>query len=177
MKRLILLLCLFVMLLPCSVLGEHADVTPLMPVDMTPDSESQILDLYCGPTQGFYRHAGQTLDTGMPYVVFGQYDCWAMAAQGTADAFGPVGWVEAGAVTDIPYEPQLAFEDGFAAVVEDTAAATDNPMADDPFEGWAVQLAPGTEITVLAAYGDWLYVQCEFEDTPARVFIQADTVF
>ena len=62
-------------------------------------------------------------------------------------------------------------------LVPETAAVTDNPMADNPFEGWVVQLAPGTEITVLAAYGDWLYVQCELEDTPARVFIKADTVF
>ena len=176
MKKLFLLLCLLVMLLPCAALGENAEIAALAPAAMTPDAESQILDLYCGPTQGFYRHGAQTLDTGKPYVIFGQYDCWAMAAQGTADAFGPVGWVEAGFIADIPYEPQLAFEDGFAAVVEEPAAVTDNPMADDPFSGWAVQLAPGTDITVLAACGDWLYVQCEFENTPARVFIPASAI-
>ena len=177
MKRLFLILCLLAILLPCAALSESVEIAALVPTAMTPDSEAQVLDLYCGPTQGFYRRENNALDTGKPYVIFGQYDCWAMAAQGTPDAFGPVGWVEAGFVANIPYEPQLAFEDGFAAIVEETAAVTDNPMADNPFEGWVVQLAPGTEITVLAAYGDWLYVQCELEDTPARVFIKADTVF
>ena len=100
-----LLLCL---LLPCFALGESMDT--LAPMDMIPEAESQVLDLYCGPTQGFYRHEEQTLDTGRPYVLFGQYDCWAMAAQGTAENFGPIGWVEAGAIDGLPYEPQLAFE-------------------------------------------------------------------
>ena len=177
MKRLFLILCLLAMLLPCAALSESAEIAALVPAAMTPDSEAHLLDLYCGPTQGFYRRENNALDTGKPYVIFGQYDCWVMAAQGTPDAFGPVGWVEAGFITDIPYEPQLAFEDGFAAIVEETAAVTDNPMVDNPFEGWVVQLAPGTEITVLAQLGGWLYVQCELEDTPARVFIKADTVF
>ena len=169
-----LLLCL---LLPCCVLGESADASVLSPVEMAPETEGQVLDLYCGPTQGFYRHAGQTLDTGKPYVLFGQYDCWAMAAQGTADSFGPVGWVEAGSIPDIPYEPQLGFEDGFAAMVEETAYLTDNPLAESPFDGWTAVLEPGTPITVLAQYGDWLYVQSELEDMPVRAFIMADTVF
>ena len=153
------------------------DVFTLVPVQMPVEAEAQELALYCGPTQGFYRHAGQTLDTGAPYVVFGQYDCWAMAAQGTAEAFGPVGWVEAGSIPEIPYEPQLGFEDGFAAMVEETAPMTDNPLAEDPFDGWTAALEPGTPIIVLAQYGDWLYVQSELEDMPVRAFIMADTVF
>ena len=177
MKRLFLLFCLFVMLLPCAALGENAEIAPLMPAEMTPDSDSQILDLYCGPTQGFYRHDDQTLDTGKPYVLFGQYDCWAMAAQGTKDAFGPVGWVEAGSVTDIPAEPQLAFEEAFAAIVEDAAPVTDNPLADEPFAGWVFAFEPGAEVTVLAQLSDWLYVQGDIDGVPARVFIKADTVF
>jgi len=177
MKKMILLLCLLAMLLPCCALSENAEIAALTPMVMTPDSEGQILDLFCGPTQGFYRHGNQTLDTGKPYVIFGQYDCWAMAAQGTEDAFGPVGWVEAGSITDIPYEPQLAFEDGFAAVVEETAAVTDTPLADDPFTGWTIAFDQGAEITVLAQLGDWLYVQGEFEDVPARVFIKTSAVF
>lgn len=177
MKQLILLLCLLVMLIPCASLGESAGIAALTPVSMTPESQTQLLDLYCGPTQGFYRHENQTLDTGKPYVIFGQYDCWAMAAQGTAEAFGPIGWVEAGSIPDIPYEPQLAFEDGFSAIVEEIADATDNPLATDPFAGWTIAFDRGAEITVLAQLGDWLYVQGEFEDVPARVFIKADTVF
>ena len=170
----VLLLCL---LLPCCALGEAIDAAALIPIEMPPEAESQILDLYCGPTQGFYRHEEQTLDTGKPYVLFGQYDCWAMAAQGTPDSFGPIGWVEAGSITVIPYEPQLAFEDGFAAMVEESAQMTDNPMAANPFDGWTMVLDPGTQVTVLAHLGDWLYIQCEMGAAPVRAFIPANTVF
>lgn len=173
-SSLLLLICL---LLPCGVLGEGIDAAALTPIAMTPEAEGQILDLYCGPTQGFYRHSEQTLDTGKDYVLFGQFDCWAMVAQGTEDNFGPVGWVEAGSITDIPYEPQLAFEDGFAAMVEETAQLTDKPMAADPFDGWTAVLEPGTQITVLAQLGDWLYVQAEIAASPVRAFIRTQTVF
>ena len=117
------------------------------------------------------------MDTGKPYVLFGQYDCWAMAAQGTKDDFGSVGWVEAGSITDIPYDPQFGFEDGFAAMVEETAQLTDNPLAENPFDGWTVSLEAGTQITVLAQLGDWIYVQAELGDTPIRAFIKTNTVF
>lgn len=169
-----ILLC---MLLPCCAFGEGADVSALVPMEMAPEAEGQVLDLYCGPTQGFYRHGGQTLDTGKPYVLFGQYDCWAMAAQGSADSFGPVGWVEAGSIADIPYQPQLGFEDGFAATVEEAAQLTDNPLSNDPFAGWPLSLEPGTSIIVLAQIDGWLYVQAELEDAPVRAFIKAETVF
>ena len=167
-----LLLCL---LLPMLALVESMDT--LMPAQMPAEAEGQVLDLYCGPTQGFYRHGEQTLDTGKPYVLFGQYDCWAMAAQGTPDAFGPVGWVEAGSITDIPYEPQLAFENGFFAMIEETAPMTDKPLAETSFDGWTAALEPGTQVTVLAQLGDWLYVQAEMNDTPVRAFIPMNTVF
>ena len=170
----IAILCL---LLPCYALGETIDAAALVPTQMTAEVEGQLLDLYCGPTQGFYRHGEQTLDTGKPYVLFGQYDCWAMAAQGTKDAFGPIGWVEAGSITDIPYEPQLGFEDDFSAMIEEDAPATDNPLAENPFDGWNVTLSAGAQVTVLAQLGDWLYVQAEIEGSPARVFIPVNTVF
>ncbi|MBE5799877.1 MAG: hypothetical protein E7321_08010 [Clostridiales bacterium] len=177
MFKLILAMMLVCLLFPCAALGEAIDAAALCPIEMTPEAEGQILDLYCGPTQGFYCHGEQTLDTGKPYVLFGQYDCWAMAAQGTKDSFGPVGWVEAGFITDIPYEPQLGFEDGFAAMIEETAQMTDNPMADEPFAGWAATLEQGTQVTVLARLGDWLYVQAETEGVPVRAFIPAKAIF
>ena len=169
-----LLLCL---LLPCCALGEEMVAAALTPIDMPPDAQGQILELYCGPTQGFYRHGEQTLDTGKPYVLFGQYDCWAMAAQGIDNAFGPIGWVEAGSILNIPYDPQLAFEDGFSAMIEEDAQATNHPLAENPFEDWNATLSAGTQVTVLAQLGKWLYVQTEIEDAPARVFIPANTIF
>lgn len=177
MRRFLLLLIALSLLLPLPALAETISIGALAPIEMPAEESAQVLDLYCGPTQGFYRHENQTLDTGKPYVIFGQYDCWAMAAQGTSDSFGPIGWVEAGSITGLPYEPQLAFEDGFAAVVEEIAAATDNPLSGDPFAGWTIAFDQGAEITVLAQLGDWIYVQGEFEDIPARVFIKADTMF
>lgn len=177
MRRIFPLLIALMLLLPLPTFAEADEIDPLVPIEMPVDENAQVLDLYCGPTQGFYRHGEQTLDTGKPYVIFGQYDCWAMAAQGTKDAFGPIGWVEAGSITDIPYEPQLAFENGFAAIVEESAAVTDHPLTDNPFAGWSLSLSQGTEITVLAALDDWLYVQGELDGVPARVFIKADTVY
>ncbi|MBR5301465.1 MAG: hypothetical protein IKU38_01350 [Clostridia bacterium] len=168
---------LLIALLPCCSLGEAADIAALTPIEMAAQAEGQPLDLYCGPTQGFYRHGEQQLDAGKPYVLFGQYDCWAMAAQGTKESYGPIGWVEAGSIADIPYEPQLGFEDGFAAMIEEDAPATDNPVAEDPFEGWDVTLSAGTQVTVLAQLGDFIYVQAEIGDAPARVFIPVGSVF
>lgn len=171
------------MLLACALLclaltpAAAEDVFALMPVQMPAEAEAQELALYCGPTQGFYRHAGQTLDTGAPYVVFGQYDCWAMAAQGTAEAFGPVGWVEAGFLPGLESAAALGFDDSFAAMLEQDAPATNDPLADDPFAHWDAVLLSGTQVIVLAQLDGWLYVQAELEDVPARVFIAAETVF
>jgi len=158
-----LLVCL---MLPALAIAEDLGVTALSPIAMTTDAESQILELYCGPTQGFHRHEEQTLDTGRDYVVFGQYDCWAMSAQGTPDAFGPVGWVEAGSIENLPYDPQLIFEDALEVTVEDEAILTND------FENAIVRVVPGTTVTLLAQFGDWGYVQAEFDDMlPIRAFI------
>lgn len=169
----VMLLCL----LPFTAAAQDADITELTPIVMQPQAQEQLLDLYCGPTQGFYRHSDQVLDLAKPYAFFGQYDCWAMVAQDDGHSFGPIGWVEAGFIPDIPYEPQLAFEDGFAAMIEETAQLTNNPLAEDPFDGWTAALEAGTQITVLARLGDWLYIQAELDGTPVRAFIPASTVF
>ena len=168
---------MLIALLPITALAQDMPIDTLSTIVMQPDAEGALLDLYCGPTQGFYRHGEQTLDTGKPYAFFGQYDCWAMVAQDSAHSFGPIGWVEAGSIPDLPYEPQLAFEDGFAAMIEEPAPITDNPLAENPFDGWTEVLAPGTQVTVLAQLGEWLYVQTEIENTPARVFIPTNTIF
>ncbi|MGN0997518.1 MAG: hypothetical protein ACI4PG_11475 [Candidatus Ventricola sp.] len=151
-------------------------VAALAPVPMPAEADAQVLALYCGPTQGFYRHGGQTLCTGAPYVVFGQYDCWAMAAQGTAEDFGPVGWVEAGSLSDLEGAAELGFDDGFAAMVEQDAPVTDDPLADDPYAAWDAVLPRGTQVIVLAQLNGWLYVQAELNGVPARVFIPAETI-
>lgn len=173
--RFALALMLLCKALPCAALCEEPKM--LTPIPMPPEADAQTLDLYCGPTQGFYRHGGQTLDTGSDFVVFGQYDCWAMAAQGTPDSFGPVGWVEAGSLAGLPYEPQLGFDDSFAAMIEETAPLTNDPLGVDPETDWTASLERGAQVIVLAQYGDWLYVQAEIEDTPVRAFVPKGCIF
>ena len=173
----ILLAALLLCMLPCAASGEQPDIGALVPIAMPAEAEAQALPLYCGPTQGAYRQDEQTLDTGKPFVFFGQYDCWAMVAPGTPDSFGPVGWVEAALLAQLPDIPQLSFDDGFAATVEEAAALTNAPLAPDPFEGWEAMLAPGTQVAVLAQLGDWLYVRAELEDVPVRAFIPVHAVF
>jgi len=167
-----LLLCLA---LPCFAAADGIEISALTPLPMTPAAESQALDLYCGPTQGFYRHVNQTLDISTPYVYFGQYDCWAMVAQGTPDSFGPVGWVEAALLAELPAEPLLAFEDGLQVTVEDEAALTNDPM--NPDAVIIIRIVPGTVVTLLAAYGDYAYVQAELSDIdPVRAFIPMSAI-
>ena len=169
--KFILAALLVCVMLPAAALCEDLGVTLLTPAAMTPETDAQTLGLYCGPTQGFHRHAEQTLDTGKDYVVFGQYDCWAMAAQGTPEAFGPVGWVEAGSIDGLPYDPQLAFEEALAVTVEDEAILTND------FENVIVRIVPGTQVTLLAQLGEWGYVQAEFDDMlPIRAFIPMSAI-
>lgn len=173
MKTALIALLLFA--LPCLAAAQGIEIGTLAPIEFAAEESAQTLALYCGPTQGFYSHGGQTLDTGKPYVVFGQYDCWAMAAQGTADRFGPVGWVEAGSLANLPYEPQLSFEDGLLVTVEETAAMTNDPL--NPDADVIVRIVPGTQVTLLAAFGDWAYIQAEFDDMlPVRAFIPMGTI-
>lgn len=172
--RTLALLALALLLIPCAA-AEEVEIGALAPFVI--EESAQVLDLYCGPTQGSYRHDGQVLDTGKPFVVFGQYDCWAMAAQGTIDSFGPVGWVEAAALDALPYEPQLGFEDGFAAMIEETAPLTNDPLGNDPETVWTASLERGAQVIVLARYGDWLYVQSELDGAPVRAFVPEGCIF
>lgn len=140
---------------------------------MTPAADFAPVPLYCGATQGFYQHDNQTIDLTQPFVCLGQDDCWVMVAQGTADAFGPVGWIEGG-LFDAANLPELSFEDGFLAMIEEDAAATNDPLNADG--AWDVVLPRGTQVTVLAKYDSFLYVQTEIDGIPARVFIPESVI-
>ena len=171
LMKLAILSLLVCLMLPALAICEDLGVTVLSPIAMPTESEAQALELYCGPTQGSYRHGVQTLDTSKDYVVFGQYDCWAMAAQGTPESFGPVGWVEAGSLENLPYDPQLAFEDALAVTVEDETILTND------FDNAIVRIVPGTTVTLLAQFGNWGYVQAEFDDMlPIRAFIPMSSI-
>lgn len=176
-KSLCALLLLALLALAPAALCEDAsiDVGFLIPAALNVTEESGPVALYCGPTQGFYRHNEQTIDLSAPFVCFGQYDCWAMVAAGTPESFGPVGWVESALLGDLTGVPQLSFDDALSAMVEETA-----PMTNDPFflsdAVWTSALPRGAEVTLLAQYGDWLYVQTSIGDIPARVFIPLSSV-
>jgi len=167
MKKTLIAL-LFLCFLCMSALAQDAGVAALSPVEMTPAEGLEPVALYCGATQGFYRQQDQTIDLTAPFVCFGQYDCWVMVAQGTPDAFDAVGWIEGG-LFDAQNTPELSFEDGFAAMIEEDAALTDAPLNPDAL--WGITLPRGTQVTILAAYGDFLYVQTEINGMPARVFV------
>ena len=166
MKRMLMLLLTLCLLCACALAEES--IAALTPARMNPIEGFEPVALYCGPTQGFYRHEEQTIDLAAPFVCFGQFDCWTMVAQGTPEDFGPVGWIEGG-LFDAKNVPELAFEDGYAAMIEESASVTTHP--DNGV--WDVTLPYGTMVTVLAGYGDLLYVQTEIAGVPARVFIPA----
>ena len=166
MKKLTVLL--FALALLCAGALAESTVPALTPLQIAPVSDFEPDALYCGPTQGFYRHEDQTLDLTAPFVCFGQYDCWTMAAQGTPEAFGPVGWIEGGLFDDQSMS-MLSFDDAFSAMIEEDAAITNAPMNADG--AWDAILPRGTQVTVLAAFGDFLYVQTEINGMPARVFV------
>jgi len=168
MKKLSALLALL-LLFAAGSLAEDI-LYSLAPADMNAVEGFDPVALYCGPTQGFYRHEEQVIDLAQPFVCFGQYDCWTMAAQGTSDAFGPVGFIEGG-LFSVESLPELSFEDAFPAMIEEDAPVTNAPLSSD--SAWDIVLPRGTQVTVLAAYGDFLYVQTEIDGIPARVFVAA----
>ena len=172
MKRIAALLCAL-LLLPALALGEGIDIGALTPAAHVAEPDAAPTALYCGPTQGFYRHGELMLDPSEPYVYFGQHDCWAMVALGTPEAMGAVGWVEAAAI-DAPAEPELLFADALPVMVEDDTFLTDEPDAQEPPQLCAI--ARGTTVTLLAQYGDWGYVQCEVDGVPARAFLPLSAI-
>ncbi len=177
MKKIALILLMLCLLIPGALARSDAALMPvsaLIPVAMTPVHSFEPVPLYCGPTQGFYRRAQQTIDLTQPFVCFGEADSWSMVAQGTPDEFGPVGWIEGG-LFDADGVGELTFEDGFAAMVEETAALTDDPQHLQNM--WGLSLSYGTPITVLSGYGDFLYVQSELDGTPVRAFIPVSAVY
>ena len=178
MRKSLLLFALLLIFPLCVSAEEGASlgVDTLIPIACEAESESGVIDLYCGPTQGFYRPDSQTLDLGKPYVFFGQFDCWSMVAQGTPDAFGPVGWVESALLETLPETPELAFEQALSAMVEEDSVITSDPLSISEDTAWSNPIARGEEVIVLAQYGDWLYVQTELNDMPARVFIPISAI-
>lgn len=174
MRKLLSLFALLLMLPLCAAAQDVSalDVCVLTPVAFGAVEEGGTPALYCGPTQGSYHFGEQTLDLSKPYVFFGQSDCWAMVAQGTPDAFGPVGWVESALLDALPDAPELSFDNALTAMVEEDASVTNDPLVAGRAQ-WDTTLARGTEVIVLASFGDWLYVQTEIAGAPARVFIPA----
>ncbi|MBR5288542.1 MAG: hypothetical protein IKU34_08140 [Clostridia bacterium] len=171
MKKIVFLLLMLSLLCACALADDS--LLPLTPVQMQPEEGFAPVALYCGPTQGFYRHEEQTIDLTQPFVCFGQYDCWVMVAQGNTEHFGPVGFIEGG-LFSAPDLPVLAFEDSYAAMIEEDAAVTNDPLAPDG--AWNAVLPRGTQVVVLAAYLDSLYVQTEIDGMPARVFVPASAL-
>ena len=53
----------------------------------------------------------------------------------------------------------------------------DEAILTNDFENVIVRVVPGTVVTLLAQFGDWGYVQAEFDDMlPVRAFIPMSAV-
>lgn len=175
------ILFLFALLLLLPLMASAQDIASLGVDTLTPaacqaQEHGSAIDLYCGPTQGFYRAGEETLDLAKPYVFFGQFDCWAMVAQGTPESFGPVGWVECALLDALPDAPELAFHNALTAMIEEDTALTNNPLSFIQDTPSAHTLARGTEVIILAQMDDWLYIQTEIDAVPARMFIRASAL-
>lgn len=176
MKRLLPLL--FALLLACSfVLAEGSDdlgvqtLTPTVHAAQTDGATPTAL--YCGPTQGAYRHDELMFNPCEPYVYFGQYDCWSMVASGTPEHMGPIGWVETAAI-DAPKEPILSFTDALPVMIEEDTFLTDKPDVGQAAK--LFDLPCGTQVILLARYGDWGYAQCEMGNDLLRAFFPLSAV-
>lgn len=154
--------------------AEEIDIGTLSPCALPEQSDPGVTALYCGPTQGFYRNGEATLDTHEPFVCFGQYDCWAMVAAGTAEAFGPAGWVESAALDGLDTVPSLGFDDALCVMIEDDTFLTDDPLAASPEP--LSTIARGAQVTLLARFEGWGYVQTEIEGTPVRAFVPLSAI-
>lgn len=164
-----LLPALLALILPALAQGEPLEIGTLLPTVLPAQQETGVTALYFGPTQGFLREGEAALDTGEPFVCFGQADCWAMVAPGTPEDFGPVGWIESAALDTRDSAAELTFDDALEVMIEDEA-----PLTADPLHGDTPALATlprGTRVLLLARYGDWGYVQTELGGVPVRAFV------
>jgi len=180
MMRNILGAILFLLLaaLSLSALAEApltVDIGTLEPTTLTVTGEAPgLTPLFCGPTQGFFRRDDLCLDTGKPYICFGQYDCWAMVGVGTGEALGAIGWVESAAIA-APMNPELAFADAWLVMVEEDTFLTDEPFSSSPAA--LCEIPRGTYLTLLAQLDGWGYVQTELGETPIRAFLPLSSIF
>ena len=173
MKKLIPLLALL-LLLALPTCAQELEIGALSPVGMDAAyGETTLIDLYCGPTMGFYRDGEAVIDLGQPFVFFGQYDCWAMVAQGTPGDMGAVGWIES-AAANLPEEPALGFNDALSAMIEEDTFLTVTPFGESPAALCA--LARVTQVLLLAQMEGWAYVQTEIEGTPVRAFLPVSAI-
>ncbi len=174
MIRSILKAAFFVfLLLSATAAADIPDLYVLTPVPAECTEESYEIPMYAGPTVQFTRIQDTVLNPSIPFVCFGQNDCWTMVAQGTPDTFGPVGWVETSSVPAQTYN-ELLFEGQLAAMVEEDAPLTFIPETDgtSPF----TTLHHGDSIQILARYESFLYIETDNGDLPVRGFVPESAV-
>ena len=166
----LLFLCLLLLSCICfSASAETPDlgVYTLDPVPLPGVEGAPCVPLRCGPTAQF-PGCGDEIDLSSPFLFFGQADCWAMVAAGSAEEPGPVGWIES-AACDLPAGPELLFEDAVPVTVMEDTFLTLQPLAVDPPR--FAEITEGTQPVVLAVFGGWAYVQLETGDAPVRAFL------
>lgn len=130
--------------------------------------------VYLGPGEAYARSAdgkGQVSTNGW-IQVFGEYDGYIMIQYGISAKRFRVGWIDAGALPGSVDVPALSFANEEQVLLQDCA------MTDDPFMSRTAiaQLAAGTQVTALADFGDYFYIETTVDGQTVWGFVPADAI-
>ena len=104
--------------------------------------------------------------------MFGEYDGYIMIQYGISAKRFRVGWIDAGALPGSAQVPALSFVNEEQVLLQDCA------MTDDPFMSRTAiaQLEAGTQVTALAHFGDYLYIETTVDGQTVWGFVPADAI-
>ena len=130
--------------------------------------------VYLGPGEAYARSAdgkGQVSTNGW-IQVFGEYDGYIMIQYGISAKRFRVGWIDAGALPGSAQVPALSFVNEEQVLLQDCA------MTDDPFMSRTAiaQLEAGMQVTALADFGDYLYIETTVDGQTVWGFVPADAI-
>ena len=130
--------------------------------------------VYLGPGEAYARSAdgkGQVSTNGW-IQVFGEYDEYIMIQYGISAKRFRVGWIDAGALPGSAQVPALSFVNEAQVLLQDCT------MTDDPFMSQTAiaQLKAGTQVTALADFGDYFYIETTVDGQTVWGFVPADAI-
>ena len=135
----------------------------------------QRLAVYSAPSSKSWRGASgkAVVSTNGAVYVSGRTDKWMLVMYEKNDGRMRVGYIEVSKIKgDLPTVPRLSLEGKKARI------AVSCEMTDDPAYASEkmTKLSAGTEVTWLAVYGDWAYVETTISKKKARGFVSLDAI-